>query len=226
MDLSTVNKNLISEKEEVKEMMVFVIEERLRRRGGSCNAGPCDEAMEFYHKMFDLGITLNKFTFPFVLKTCSGLKVLEIGKEIYSHVKRSGLDSDVYICTALVDFYAKCGCLYEAKDLFDKRSHKDVVAWNAMIAGSSLHGRYEDTVRLIFEMQDSGTSPNSSTLVAVLPTIGQAKALRQGKSMHGYCVRKVVYHDVVMLTALLDMYAKCDSLEYARRIFGTISVAL
>ncbi|KAF9624724.1 hypothetical protein IFM89_013262 [Coptis chinensis] len=186
--------------------------------------GPLDEAIEFYYKMFDLGITPNKFTFPFVLKACSGLKALEIGKEIHSHVKRSGLDSDVYICTALVDFYAKCGCLYEAKDLFDKMSHKDVVAWNAMIAGSSLHGRYEDTVQLIFEMQDSGTSPNSSTLVAVLPTIGQAKALRQGKSIHGYCVRKAVYKDVVMLTALLDMYAKCDSLEYARRIFGTISV--
>ncbi|PIA63992.1 hypothetical protein AQUCO_00201353v1 [Aquilegia coerulea] len=186
--------------------------------------GPLDQAIGVYYEMLDLGIKPNKFTFPFVLKACSGLKALEIGREIHSYVKRSGLESDVYVCTALVDFYAKCGCLVEAKNLFDQMPQRDVVAWNAMIAGSSLHGFYEDTVQLVFNMQSSGTSPNTSTLVAVLPTIGQAKALSQGKNIHGYSVRKMVFEDVMVATALLDMYGKCGSLDYARRIFDTTSL--
>ncbi|KAL5723659.1 hypothetical protein ACHQM5_007032 [Ranunculus cassubicifolius] len=186
--------------------------------------GPYDQAIGVYNRMFDLGIKPSKYTFPFVLKACSSLKDLGSGKEIHEYVKRVGLESDVYICTALVDFYAKCGCLDDAKMLFDKMTKRDVVAWNAMIAASSLHGFYEDMMQLLLQMQIAGISPNSSTIVAILPAIGQVKALSQGKSVHAYCVRRAVFKDVMVATALLDMYGKCGCLENARRIFNTMSV--
>ncbi|OVA14272.1 Pentatricopeptide repeat [Macleaya cordata] len=173
--------------------------------------------------MIDCGIKPNKFTFPVVLKACSGLQALEDGKEIHLHVKRFGLHSDVYICTALVDFYAKCGCLSEAQIMFDKMLKRDVVSWNSMIAGHALHGLYEDTMKLVFEMQIAGSSPNSSTIVSILPAVGRAKALNQGKGIHGYCIRRNFDKDALVGTALLDMYGKCNHLEYARRNFDILS---
>ncbi|CAN1305805.1 Pentatricopeptide repeat-containing protein At2g27610 [Linum perenne] len=63
--------------------------------------------------MLDCGITPNKYTFPFVLKACSALQAVEEGRAIHAHAKRVHLDSDVYVSTALVDTYLKCGSWIE-----------------------------------------------------------------------------------------------------------------
>ena len=130
----------------------------------------------------------------------------------------------MFVCTALVDFYAKCGNLEEAKRLFNSMSSRDVVAWNAMIAGCSLHGLCDDAMRLIMQMQEEGISPNSSTIVGFLPAVGEAKALGHGKVLHGYCMRRSFYNGVVVGTGLLDMYAKCECLSYAKKIFDAMGI--
>ncbi|KAJ4976979.1 hypothetical protein NE237_002085 [Protea cynaroides] len=186
--------------------------------------GPFDRAIDLYYRMVELRVRPNKFTYPFVLKACSGLQALEDGKEIHDHAKRVGLDSDVFVSTALVDCYVKCGCLEEARKLFDKMPKRDVVAWNAMIAGSTLHGFYKDTIQLLLKMQEGGTSPNMSTVVAVLPAVGQAKALIQGKSLHCYCIRRALDKSVLVGTAVLDMYGKCVRPTYAQRVFNMMTV--
>ncbi|KAK6945988.1 Pentatricopeptide repeat [Dillenia turbinata] len=184
--------------------------------------GPFEEAIDLYHLMLFSGIKPTKYTYPFVLKACSSLQAVEDGMDVHDHVKLHRLESDVYICTALVDFYAKCGNLVEARRVFDAMMDKDVVAWNAMIAGSSLHGLYDDTLRVVIQMQKAKISPNSSTLVAILPAVAQANALSKGKAIHSYCVRRGFDGDVVIETGLLDMYGKCRCQLYGQRIFNTM----
>lgn len=187
--------------------------------------GPFDRAIDLYERMMDSGVEPNKFTFPFVLKACSGLEALEDGIKIHDEVKRAGLESDLYISTALIDMYMKCGCLEDADEVFCRMPNRDVVAWNAMVAGCTLHGMYEETVRFVLEMQRIRTRPNPSTLVALLPVVGQVKALGQGKSIHAFCTRRCFDEgDVLVNTALLDMYAKSECLVYARRIFDHMRI--
>ncbi|KAL6989146.1 hypothetical protein U1Q18_014898 [Sarracenia purpurea var. burkii] len=186
--------------------------------------GPFDRAIDLYYEMIESGVTPTKFTYPFVLKACSGLQAVEDGKKIHDHARGLGLESDVYISTALVDFYTKCECLIEAREVFDNMSERDVVAWNAMIAGSSLHGLYGDMIRLVVQMQEAGVSPNSSTVVAVLPAIGEANGLSQGKTVHGYCMRRGFHSDVMVATGFLNVYGKCRCLVYATRIFDRMGI--
>ncbi|XP_071697810.1 pentatricopeptide repeat-containing protein At3g16610 [Rutidosis leptorrhynchoides] len=186
--------------------------------------GPFDHAINLYVEMLQSGVTPNKYTYPFALKACSAVRDVELGKRIHDHVKSECLDDDVYVCTALVDFYAKCGLLDEAKKVFDTMSDRDVVAWNAMIAGCSLHGMYHETMAFVKAMHEVGLSPNSSTVVSILPAIGEASRLTQGKAVHGFCVRRKYDHDVAVGTGLLDMYAKCQGLDYSRRVFDMINV--
>ncbi|KAK1295615.1 Pentatricopeptide repeat-containing protein [Acorus calamus] len=187
--------------------------------------GPADRAIELYHRMRECGVRPDKFTFPFVLKACSGLSAIGEGKAIHDHARSVGLDSDVYVSTALVDMYAKCGCLADCYDVFDKMPERDVVAWNAMIAGFSLSGLYEEMFDLVVGMQREGKALNSSTVVALLPAVGQRKGLHRGKSIHGYSLRRGFSEGCVLLgTALLDMYGKCECLDYARRVFDLLDV--
>ncbi|XP_031475022.1 pentatricopeptide repeat-containing protein At3g16610-like [Nymphaea colorata] len=187
-------------------------------------SGPFDQALVLYRRMIYNGVSPNKFTFPFVLKACSGLSALEDGRKIHDDAVRAGLESDVFVATALIDMYSKCGCLDSAYQVFEKMSQRDVVAWNSMAAGCALHGLYDDVVCLVLEMQQAGLKPNSSTLVSVLPVFGEASALRQGKSIHSYCVRRCFHlADVLVNTALLHMYAKCECLNYSWRLFATMA---
>lgn len=185
--------------------------------------GPFENAINLYYEMVDIGAKPTKFTYPFVLKACAALQDIDNGVKIHDHVKRDGLASDVYISTALVDFYVKCGCLLEARQVFDEMPLRDVVAWNAMISGFSTHGMYGDVIHLVLEMQEMGVSPNSSTLVTILPVIGEANEVIAGKAVHGLSVRMGIGSDVMMGTGLLDMYGKCGWLVYARRIFHAMT---
>ncbi|CAI9784366.1 unnamed protein product [Fraxinus pennsylvanica] len=92
----------------------------------------------------------------------------------------------------------------------------DVYVW------FSIHGLCLDAIRLVLEMQQMGVNPNSSTVVAILPAIGEAGRWREGKAIHGFCLRKGFDGEEVVGTGLLDMYGKCGWLVYARRIFGAL----
>jgi len=41
---------------------------------------------------------------------------------------KSGFQADVFVETALVDMYAKCGCIGTARYIFDKMSERNVVS--------------------------------------------------------------------------------------------------
>ncbi|KAJ3681066.1 hypothetical protein LUZ60_015555 [Juncus effusus] len=187
--------------------------------------GPCEMAIKLYYNMVNSRVKPNKFTFPFALKACSSLGDLETGFKIRNDAKQAGLDRDLYVSTALIDMYMKCGCLDDAQKVFDEMSKRDVVSWNAMVAGYALHEIYTKTINFILQMQKEGINLNSSTIVSILPLIGQEKALKQGKTIHGFCVRKLPDNkDVMVQTALLDMYAKCDYFSYAHKIFDRMAL--
>ncbi|KAL0320412.1 UNVERIFIED_CONTAM: Pentatricopeptide repeat-containing protein [Sesamum radiatum] len=184
--------------------------------------GPFEKAVDLYNEMVDSGVTPTKYTYPFVLKACSALQDIETGVKIHGQARRLNLDNDVYVRTALVDFYVKCGCLEEAREVFDGMSERDIVAWNAMVSGFSLYGMCWNAIGLVSEMQQNGVQPNSATIVAILPVIGEAGRLREGKTVHGFCLRRCFNDDVVVGTGLLDMYGKCGQLVYAKKIFGAM----
>ncbi|XP_071921775.1 pentatricopeptide repeat-containing protein At3g16610-like [Coffea arabica] len=172
--------------------------------------------------MVVIGAKPTKFTYPFVLKACAALEHIDNGVKIHDDVKRDWLASDVYISTALVDFYVKCGCLLEARQVFNEMPERDV-AWNAMISGFSIHGMHGDLIHFALEMQEMGVSPNSSTLVTILPVIGEANEVIAGKAVHRLSVRRGIDSDVMMGTGRLDMNGKCGWLVYARRIFHAMT---
>ncbi|XP_049402511.1 pentatricopeptide repeat-containing protein At3g16610 [Solanum stenotomum] len=186
--------------------------------------GPFEKAIDLYYEMVEYGVRPTNYTYPFVIKACSALQDVENGEKIHEHVKRQGLDGDVYVCTALVDFYAKCGLLVEARRVFDGMLQRDIVAWNAMISGCSVNGLYLEMKGLVLELQENGLTLNSSTVVAILPAIAEANKLREGKAVHGYSMRRGFVNDVVVDTGILDVYAKCGWLNYAKRIFRVMSL--
>eukprot|EP01018_Ginkgo_biloba_P030280 Gb_21441 [translate_table: standard] len=191
-------------------------------RGYASNE-PWEEALALYCQMQQSGIQPDKFTYPFVLKACAGLLTLNHGKEIHNHIIRSGYDSDVFVGNALIDMYAKCRSIQNARQVFDKTSKRDIVSWNAIISGYAQNDHANDALELYGQMQLAGVKPNSITVVSVLPACAHLAALEQGKQIHDYVNRNGLLSNVSVGNALVDMYGKCESIEDARHVFDKMS---
>eukprot|EP01018_Ginkgo_biloba_P004839 Gb_17077 [translate_table: standard] len=188
-------------------------------RGYATN-GNCEEALQIYCQMQLASIEPNNLTFPFVLKACAGLSALREGKVIHYHILRTGFESDVYVTTALVNMYVKCGSLENARIVFDKISQRNVVLWTSMISGYARNGHASDALSLFHQMQLTDVKPSEVTVASVLPACAHLGDLQQGKWIHDYTVRSGFESNVCVGTALINMYVKCGSIENARQVFN------
>eukprot|EP01018_Ginkgo_biloba_P019893 Gb_33697 [translate_table: standard] len=178
-----------------------------------------EEALTLYYEMQREGVERDNFTFPFVLKACAGLSSLQQGKEVHNHILRGGFESDVFVCTALIDMYAKCGSTDIARVVFDKMSHRDVAAWNAIIAGYAQNGLANEALTMFHQMQLADVIPDSVTMVSVLQACAHLGDLQQGKWYHDYIIRNGFDLDVFVANSLVAMYAKCGAVDIAHQVF-------
>eukprot|EP01018_Ginkgo_biloba_P029185 Gb_18412 [translate_table: standard] len=190
---------------------------------GYAQNGDADEALNLFSEMQVANAKPNEITTASVLAACSSLSALQEGKEIHAHIIRGGYQVDLFIETALVDMYAKCGKLEIAHKLFDKMSKRDVASWSAMIAGYSQSGHANQALRLFHQMQLANVKPNRVTIVSVLPACAKVGALQQGKDIHTYIIKNGLEIDISVGTALLAMYAKCGDIVLARQLFDRMS---
>jgi pentatricopeptide repeat protein len=178
-----------------------------------------DEAMELFELMQWTDIGLNKFIFTSVLSAFAHPQALEQGKQIHVHAIKNGLEMDVSVGNALVTMYANCGSIDDALQAFKLASRHDLVSWNAMITGYAQNVHGEKALNLFCEMQHSGLKPNQFTFVSVLKACAIQEALDQGKQIHSYILKLGFEAQIFVGSALVDMYAKCGSIEKAHRGF-------
>ncbi|XP_074282978.1 pentatricopeptide repeat-containing protein CRR2, chloroplastic-like [Silene latifolia] len=184
--------------------------------------GPYDVSISLYRQLLDYGLVPDNFTFPFVLKACAALSNVKEGRDIHEHVVRTGWENDVFVGAALIDMYAKCGCVESARAVFDKIVCRDVVLWNSMIAAYAHNGHPEDALSLCSQMAFENERPTVATLVTVISASANSAALPQGREIHGFCLRQGFASQDKVLTALVDLYAKCGSVGIARRLFESL----
>ena len=109
---------------------------------GYVKIGKYEGALELYYQMHKTSLLRDKITFTSMLKACAGLLVLWEEKGIHDHIVDGGLYMDLFVGSALIDMFTKCGYIEDARQVFDKMWTRDVVSWSAMIAeyGQSGHG--------------------------------------------------------------------------------------
>jgi pentatricopeptide repeat protein len=76
--------------------------------------GQPEKAMQLFQQMQQEGGSPDKFTFVQVINACCGLGTLEEGRCVHHQMIQSGLESDVFVGSSLVDMYAKCGSIEDA----------------------------------------------------------------------------------------------------------------
>eukprot|EP01018_Ginkgo_biloba_P037564 Gb_08772 [translate_table: standard] len=191
--------------------------------GGYVKHDLWDEALALYYEMPGAGMNPDNFTFSYTLKACAGLAALQQGKEIHCLIIRTGVDSHVIVGTALLAMYARCGSTENASHVFDKICERDVISWTAMITCHIQNGHFDEALKLLREMQLEGMKPNSATIVNILSACAGFDSLKHGKEIYAYVIRLGYESDVVVGSALVNMFSKCSGIDYARRHFDKMT---
>ncbi|KAK7340864.1 hypothetical protein VNO77_21580 [Canavalia gladiata] len=175
------------------------------------------EAVNLYHRMLDIGLQPDKYTFTFVLKACTGALNFHEGVAIHQDIVSRNLECDAFIGTGLVDMYCKMGHLDSARKIFDKIPRKDITSWNAMISGLSQSSNPFGALETFWRMQMEGVEPDSVSILNLAPAVSKLEDVDSCKSIHGYVVRRCIFG--VVSNSLIDMYSKCDDVNMARQVF-------
>ncbi|XP_011625464.2 putative pentatricopeptide repeat-containing protein At3g13770, mitochondrial [Amborella trichopoda] len=181
--------------------------------------GHSSEALSLFVKMLGADFQPNEFTFATVLTCCNGNFGFDHGKQIHSLLVKTHFKSHIFVSSSLLDMYAKAGKIHDARQVFDGMKDRDIVSCTAIIAGYAQLGLDEEALKLFRQLQKEGMRPNYVTFTTVLMALSGLAALEYGEQVHGQVIRTELGFYLVMHNSLIDMYSKCGSLEYARRVF-------
>ncbi|XWS52898.1 hypothetical protein CRYUN_Cryun11dG0111700 [Craigia yunnanensis] len=88
-----------------------------------------------------------------------------------------------------------------------------------MAAGWLEYGEPAKALEVIGEMRMMGVKPNKFTLVSAFSACANLAFLKEGKKAHGLRIKLGVEIDVCVDYALIDIYAKCGSMDGAWGFF-------
>lgn len=186
---------------------------------GFAKSGDSEKALELFSKMNSFMMKPSEFTLVGVLNACSDIGAVGEGKQVHGYLVKLGFESQIYIMTAMVDMYAKCGCVTDARKGFDYLQEPDIVLWTSMIGGYVQNGQNEDALVLYCKMQIGSIFPNELTMATVLKACSSLAALEQGKQIHANVVKYGFSLEIPVGSALSVMYAKCGSVNEGNLVF-------
>lgn len=131
-------------------------------------------------------------------------------------------EKNIISWTTLVNGYIRNKKINKARSVFNKMSERNVVSWTAMISGYVQNKRFMDALNLFLLMFNWGTCPNHFTFSSVLDACAGCSSLLTGMQVHLCVIKSGIPEDVISLTSLVDMYAKCGDMDAAFRVFESI----
>ncbi|GMY14382.1 pentatricopeptide repeat-containing protein At5g06540 [Fagus crenata] len=215
-------------------------------RGYSASEFP-HQSFHFYTQLQRLGLLPDNITFPFLVKSCTQLGSLAIAHaqiikhgfhlDVYvqnslvhmyatfgdiqaaSHIFRRINRLDVVSWTSMIAGYNKCGDVQSARQLFDRMPEKNLVTWSIMISGYARNNHFEKAIELFRVLQSEGVRANETVMVSVISSCAHLGALELGERVHDYVVRNNITVNLILGTALVDLYARCGSIEKSIQVF-------
>ncbi|KAF9603278.1 hypothetical protein IFM89_034611 [Coptis chinensis] len=160
---------------------------------GYVQVGMFKEALEHFNEMQLAGLRPNHAGIVGALSACGFLGALDQGRWIHAYVDRYRFEFDRVLGTALIDMYAKCGCIETTWHVFNEMLKRDVFAFTSMIYELANHGQSASSIKLFFRMQEEGVKPNEVTVYGI-----------EAGVQHYGC--------------LVDLFGRAGKLEEAKRV--------
>ncbi|XP_074330519.1 pentatricopeptide repeat-containing protein At2g46050, mitochondrial [Apium graveolens] len=179
----------------------------------------CDLGFCYFTRMLIGRLVPDSTTFTGLLKLCIEVNDIEIGRQLNSLVIKVGLSKDCFVGSVLVDLYAKFGEVEDARKVFDFCLDRDLVLWNVMVSCYTLNGLGGEAFRVFKLMDLNGVKGDDFTFTSLINACSSWGPRELGRLIHGVVLKNGFDMDVVIASAVVDMYVKNDVMYDARKVF-------
>ncbi|KAH0915957.1 hypothetical protein HID58_030403, partial [Brassica napus] len=178
-------------------------------------------AVEMYVLMQRAGFHPNISSFASVIGACSVLTAREVGMQVHGQVMKSGVYTHIKMGSSLLDMYAKCGGIDDARKVFDQMKERNVFSWTSMIDGYGKNGNPEEALELFAKMKEVNIAPNYVTFLGALSACSHSGLVENGyevfESMQrDYSMRPKMEHYACMVDLMGRAGDLSKALEFVR----------
>ncbi|XP_012072150.1 pentatricopeptide repeat-containing protein At1g11290, chloroplastic-like [Jatropha curcas] len=181
------------------------------------------DALSLFSKMKQEGPFVDFITVIIILPACVNVGALEQVKYLHGYSIKIGPNM-VFVNTALLVSYAKCGCIEMARTLFDEEKiSKDVIAWNSMINAYAKHGASSQCFELYNQMKQLNLEPNEITFLGLLTACVNAGLVKEGREIFKEMVKTYAcLPRQEHYACMVDLLGRAGHVSEAREIVKTM----
>jgi pentatricopeptide repeat protein len=139
------------------------------------------EAIRSFYSLVEAGEKPDEFILGSVLNSCAVVAAYLQTKSVHPHVLKMGFDKHVFVSSAVIDAYAKCGDLESSKMAFEQSFiSNDVIIYNTMITAYAHHGLVMEALKIFEKMKLANLQPSQATFVSVISACSHMGLVDQG----------------------------------------------
>ncbi|XP_022934601.1 pentatricopeptide repeat-containing protein At4g21065-like [Cucurbita moschata] len=191
---------------------------------GHVRVGAVDEAMGLFREMQKAGVEPDAVTLVSVVSACAAAGALDIGSWVHAYIEKHSVLTDLELGTALVDMYAKCGCIERAKQVFVHMPVRDTRAWSSMIMGFAYHGLSEDAIGVFRQMLEAEVMPDRVTFIGILSACAHGGIVSEGLRFWSLMLECGIEPSVEHYGCIVDLLCRTGLVEEAYRIVTTTNI--
>ncbi|XVE71780.1 hypothetical protein DITRI_Ditri10aG0179100 [Diplodiscus trichospermus] len=190
--------------------------------GSYAQNGEAQEALSLFKFMQREGNSFSEYTISSVLCACVAICAVFVCKQLHGFAIKAAIDSNIFVETALVDVYAKSGLLNDARWVFESMRERSVVTWSCMVVGYVKNELFEEALLLFRRAQITEVEHDQFIFSSIICGCAGLSALIEGKQVHAIIFKTGFGSNIFVASSLIDMYAKCGSVEEAYTVFTGI----
>ncbi|KAJ0647393.1 putative tetratricopeptide-like helical domain superfamily [Helianthus annuus] len=190
---------------------------------GYVNHGVLESTWAVLTRMKHCGFWFDEYTFGSILKGVGSNERLFAGQQLHACIVKTGYEQNVYSGSALLDMYAKCGRVNDARKCFDCMPERNTVSWNALISGYVETGDRFNCFSLFESMHREGVRLDDGTFSPLLTLFDSPDLYKQTVQVHCAIIKHGMLSDCSVLNATISAYSGCGSVEDAKKVFDSAS---
>ncbi|GJN27686.1 hypothetical protein PR202_gb15728 [Eleusine coracana subsp. coracana] len=171
-----------------------------------------DALVEF--NLLRRGASLDSFSFPSLLGACARVPCLHSGSALHAAAIRLGVDADLFVRTALIQFYGRCGAASTARELFDSIALPSEVSWTAIIV-AYINSSDIAAARELFDGMPRRNMVHWNAMIDGYVKCGDLDGARR-------LFDEMPEKTPAAYTSLIGGYAKAGNIETARSLFDKL----
>jgi pentatricopeptide repeat protein len=182
-----------------------------------CEEGKVKEAMEVLPVLREKGIILHAPQYFKLMQACADASALGEAREIHHQICQSELAADTDVNNKILDMYAKCASMEDAKKLFSTMALHDLTSWSTIIAGFVHNGLGEEATDFFDQFKQTGDKPDPCMFTHVFLACGILGSVDEGM-LHFESMQKDfgITPDMDHYASIVNMLGQSGYLDEAR----------